>query len=107
MPDFAGLFYPDIPDDVSQLLESRTTAESAVPGICPFFIVNARDDQLTPADKCVDFYAALLRAGLNAELHVFSKGAHGFGLGDGRGRSTALWPTSFAAWLCDSNMIQD
>jgi len=107
MPDFAGLFYPGIPDDVSQLLESRTTAESALPGICPFFIVNARDDQLTPADKCVDFYVALLRAGVNAELHVFSKGGHGFGLGDGRGRSTALWPTSFAAWLRDSNMIQD
>jgi acetyl esterase/lipase len=107
MPDFAGLFYPGIPDDVGQVMESRTTPESATPGICPFFIVNARDDPLTPADKCVDFYAMLLRAGVNAELHVFSKGGHGFGLGDGRGESTALWPTSFAAWLRDSGMIQD
>jgi acetyl esterase/lipase len=107
MPDFVGLFYPGIPDDVDQTLESRTTPDSATRGICPFFIVNARDDELTPADKCVDFCAALLRAGVNAELHVFSKGAHGFGLGDGRGKSTALWPTSFAAWLRDSNIIED
>ena len=47
------------------------------------------------------------RSGVNAELHVFSKGAHGFGLGAGRGKSVAMWPTSFAAWLGDSNMIQD
>jgi len=107
MPDFAGLFYPGIPDDISQVIESRTRTDSAGPALCPFFIVNARDDQLTPASKCVDFYASLLRAGVNAELHVFSKGAHGFGLGTGRGKSAAIWPSSFAAWLRDSNMIQD
>ncbi len=72
MPDFAGLFYPGMPDDVGQVLESRTTPKSATPGICPFFIVNARDDQLTSADKCVKFYAMLLRAEGKAELHVLS-----------------------------------
>ena len=46
-----------------------------------------------------DLYACLLKAGANAELHVFSKGGHGFGLGEGRGKTTALWPESFAAWL--------
>jgi len=104
MPDFAGLFYPGIPDDVSRIMDSRTAA--ATPDICPLFIINARVDKLTPVDKCVDFYSLLLKAGVNAELHVFSKGSHGFGLGDGRGKSTAMWPRSFVAWLSDSNMIQ-
>ena len=107
MPDFAGLFYPGIPDGTGQMIESRSAPASAAHPICPMFIVNARVDKLTPADKCVDFYAALLEAGVNAELHVFSKGGHGFGLGDGRGESTALWPTSFAAWLRDCGMIED
>ncbi|MBE3096600.1 MAG: alpha/beta hydrolase [Planctomycetes bacterium] len=107
MPDFAGLFYPGIPDDAGQRIENRTAPGSAAPGICPIFIVNARDDQLTPAGKCVDFYAMLLRAGVKAELHVFGKGSHGFDLGTGRGKSAALWPSSFAAWLRDSGMIQD
>jgi acetyl esterase/lipase len=107
MPDFAGLFYPGIPDDISQVIESRTRTDSAGPAICPFFIVNASDDKLTPADKCVEFFASLLRAGVKAELHVFGKGSHGFDLADGRGMSVAMWPTSFAAWLHDSNMIQD
>ncbi|MBQ33190.1 MAG: hypothetical protein CL923_11685 [Deltaproteobacteria bacterium] len=107
MPDFAGLFYPGIPDDITQVMESRTAPESAMPGICPFFIVNARVDKLTPVDKCLDFYARLLKAGVQAEIHVFGKGSHGFGLGAGQGKSMAIWPTSFVAWLRDSNIIQD
>jgi acetyl esterase/lipase len=104
MPDFAGLFYPGIPDDVSRILDTRTTSDT--PGICPLFIINARIDKLTPAEKCVDFYAMLLKDGVNAELHIFSKGAHGFDLGAGRGNSLATWPSSFIAWLKDSNIIQ-
>lgn len=105
VPDFAELFYPRIPDEAGQVVENRTAPESAAPGICPMFVVNARDDELTPADKCIDFYARLLRAGVNAELHVLSKGSHGFGLGDGRGKATALWPMIFVAWLSDSGTI--
>ena len=107
MPDFAGLFYPGIPEDADEALHSRTVPESAAAAVCPIFIVNARVDKLTPAERCVEFYASLLRAGVNAELHVFSTGSHGFGMGDGRGQSTALWPTSFAAWLHDTGMIQE
>ncbi len=107
MPDFAGLFYPGIPDGVEEIMAARTDPKGGTPDICPMFIINARVDRLTPASKCVDFYAMLLKAGVNAELHVFSKGAHGFGLGTGRGKSVAMWPTSFAAWLSDSNMIDD
>ena len=107
MPDFAGLFYPGIPDDIGQVIESRTAPENDASVICPIFIINARVDKLTPADKCVNFYSMLLRAGVKAELHIFGKGSHGFGLGTGRGKSTAIWPTSFAAWLSDSNIVQD
>jgi acetyl esterase/lipase len=107
MPDFAGLFYPGIPDDVDKILAGRTARGKGAPDICPMFIINARVDRLTPASKCVDFYAMLLKAGVNAELHVFSKGSHGFGLGAGRGKSVAMWPTSFVAWLRDTDIIQD
>jgi len=98
MPDFAGLFYPGIPEEAEQWIKNSKE-------ICPMFIVNARVDKLTPAEKCVDFYASLLQAGVNAELHVFGKGSHGFGMGQGRGQSTAMWSTSFVAWLRDANII--
>ncbi|MHC4204255.1 MAG: alpha/beta hydrolase [Planctomycetota bacterium] len=106
IPDFAGLFYPGIPDDIGQLIESRTGSGNEKPGICPMFIINTRVDRLTPVDKCIDFYSMLLKAGVNAELHVFDKGSHGFDLGIGRGKSVAIWPESFIAWLSDSNIIQ-
>ncbi len=69
--------------------------------------MNARVDKLTPAEKCFDFYAMLLKAKVNAELHVFAKGSHGFDLGTGVGKSAAMWPRSFVAWLDDSNIIED
>lgn len=105
MPDFAGLFYPWFRDDYSSQIKIRT--ESATRGICPIFIMNARDDQATPATKCIEFYAQLLKAGVDAELHVFARGSHGFDLGQGRGESAAVWPTSFVAWLRDVDMIKD
>ena len=107
MPDFAVLFYPWFRDDYSQVVKRRSARDSPARAICPIFIMNASDDQMTPADKCVDFYATLLEAGVKTELHVFSKGSHGFDLGTGRGESAAIWPTSFVGWLRDSNMIQD
>ena len=106
MPDFAGLFYPWFRDDYRQQIKSRSAPESATRDICPVFIMNASDDQVTPATKCVDFYTALLKAGVNAELHVFSKGSHGFDLATGRAASAAIWPNSFVAWLRDANIIE-
>ena len=100
MPDFAGLFYPGIPKDAAETLAGRKASD-----ICPMFFINARVDRLTPAEKCVDFYAKLLQARVKAELHIFSKGSHGFDMGSGAGKSAAIWPTSFIAWLSDSNMI--
>ncbi len=106
MPDFTGLFYPGIPDGALEAIEDRSAPQSQIRPIGPMFIVNARVDKLTPVDKCLEFYTALLEAEVNAELHVFSNGGHGFGLGDGRGESTAIWPTSFTAWLRDCGMIE-
>ena len=100
MPDFAGLFYPGIPKDAAETLAGRKASD-----ICPLFFINARVDRLTPAEKCVDFYAKLLKAGVNAELHIFGKGSHGFDLGSRAGKSAAIWPQSFIAWLGDSNII--
>jgi acetyl esterase/lipase len=106
MPDFTGLFYPGIPEGALEAIASRAVPQSQIRPIGPVFIVNARVDEMTPVDKCLEFYTALLKAGVNAELHVFSKGGHGFGLGDGRGESAALWPRSVVAWLHDVNMIR-
>jgi len=107
MPNFAGLFYPGIPDGAEQWIESRSIPTSGARPICPMFIVNARVDKLTPTDTCLAFYTSLLKAKVNAELHIFSKGSHGFDMGTGRGKSMAVWPQSFMAWLQDCDMLSE
>jgi acetyl esterase/lipase len=98
-PDFAGLFYPGLRDIGP---ESVASAKK----IPPLFIMNAIDDRLTPVDRCVDFYQSLLKAGAHAELHLFSKGGHGFDMGDGHGHSVVLWKESFLAWLKDEGFVR-
>jgi len=98
-PNFAGLFYPWFREDFGAMVASK----EQVP---PLFIMNAIDDRLTPVDRCLDFYQTVLEAGVQAELHLFSKGGHGFDLGEGRGESTAIWTESFAAWLKDAGFIR-
>ena len=66
--------------------------------------MNAADDRVTPAKDCVEFYTQLAKAGVPTEIHIFSKGSHGFDLGKGRGQSAAIWPNSFVAWLKDARI---
>ncbi len=98
-PDFAGLFYPGLREEFSELVTKATR-------IPPIFLINAADDTVTPANRCVDLYQALLKAGAHPELHVFSKGSHGFDLGEGRGASATLWKESFVAWLSEAVLMQ-
>ena len=99
VPNFAGLFYPWLREDYSSTIKANGA------NIPPLFIMNAVDDRVTPTDKCVNFYADLLKAGVKSELHLYSQGKHGFDLGVGKGESTAMWPASFVAWLKDEEFI--
>lgn len=64
----------------------------------PLFVVAAQDDPQVPWQKSVEIYERWSRAGLPAELHVFEKGGHGFGM---RRRNLPVdkWPVALEAWL--------
>ncbi|WP_338407113.1 alpha/beta hydrolase [uncultured Flavobacterium sp.] len=47
----------------------------------PAFIVHATDDKSVPVENSLNYYQALKRHNVPAELHIFEKGGHGFGLG--------------------------
>lgn len=100
VPNFAGLFYPWLRDDYTQAIEQNKD------NIPPLFIMNAVDDRVTPTDKCLNFYTALLDAKVKTELHLYNQGGHGFDLGLHLGESTAMWPQSFVAWLKDEGFIE-
>jgi acetyl esterase/lipase len=46
----------------------------------PTFLVHAQDDKSVPVQNSLAFYQACTRRGVPAELHLYPKGGHGFGL---------------------------
>jgi acetyl esterase/lipase len=46
----------------------------------PAFLVQAEDDRTVPVANSLYFYEALQRKGVPAEMHIYPKGGHGFGL---------------------------
>lgn len=64
----------------------------------PTFIYHTYNDQMVPVAQSLEFFGALQRLGVPAELHIFANGRHGSGLGKG---DAALdqWPSLLEAWL--------
>ncbi|HTZ59865.1 MAG TPA: alpha/beta hydrolase [Acidobacteriaceae bacterium] len=68
------------------------------------FIYSTTDDRTVPISASVDFYRALVAAGVPAELHIFRNGEHGSGLGAGKA-TLDQWPVLLEAWLRDQGFL--
>jgi acetyl esterase/lipase len=64
----------------------------------PAFIVAATDDQLGLAPNSVDIYSKWIVAKQPAELHMYARGGHGFGMRK-QNIPTDNWIDRFAEWL--------
>lgn len=118
-PDFMVLVYPVIslskpimhsgsrnrligekPDSLLALFysnELQVTKETP-----PTFLVHATDDKTVPVENSLLFYGALKDKGISAEMHIYPKGGHGFGLGLGRG-AVEGWAQLCIDWLRSLN----
>jgi acetyl esterase/lipase len=68
------------------------------------FLYSTSDDALVPVQGSVDYYAALLKAGVPAEMHLFRHGAHGSGLGRGD-PALDTWPALLELWLRGQGLL--
>ncbi len=66
----------------------------------PVFIVQTLDDK-SYIDSSVAYFIAAKSAGVSANLHIFAKGGHGYGLAKNRGLLVGEWPKLAADWLKD------
>lgn len=95
-PDFAVLIYP------GGLLD-RNNREQLSPEIRvskdtpPCFFALAYNDN-GPLDGSLKMIAALKKAGVKAEMHVYSEGGHGFGMRAGE-KAHASWPKRCEEWM--------
>lgn len=64
----------------------------------PAFIFHTFNDQTVPVEQSLRFFDALVKAGVQSEMHIFANGPHGVGLG---GIDPALeeWPNLLDGWL--------
>ncbi len=85
MPDFAAVIY-------GGWLNGKEVPEDAP----PLFILCAADDPI--ASGSPDLYKAWRAKGKSTELHIYSKGGHGFGMKHGR-LPINSWIDRFYEWL--------
>jgi acetyl esterase/lipase len=62
------------------------------------FLYSTSDDALVPVQSSIEFYSALIKAGVPAEMHLFRHGGHGSGLGRGD-PALGTWPSLLELWL--------
>jgi acetyl esterase/lipase len=95
-PDFAVVVYPGYLALAEQNMAPNPEIQPT-PDTPPTFLVQAEDDPVH-VENAVDYFLALKRAKVPAELHVYAQGGHGYGL-----RRTDLpvtgWPQLVETWL--------
>jgi acetyl esterase/lipase len=94
-PDFAMLIYP------ARLiclkgpeLAPELTVTSNTP---PTFLIQTEDDPIA-VENSLYYYLALKQARVPAEMHLFARGGHGYGLRQ-TGLAVASWPGLAEVWL--------
>ncbi len=95
-PDFALAVYSGYlkPKDKDELAPGL----SIPPGTPPVFLAHGGDDIISPPEHSVLMYLALRKAGIPAELHVYGRTPHDFGV-RASDQPCSTWTTSCALWL--------
>jgi acetyl esterase/lipase len=73
--------------------EKQVTAETP-----PTFLMHTDEDTGVPAENSVQFYLAMRRAGVPAELHIYRVGKHGLGLA-AKTPGLCTWPDRLRDWM--------
>jgi len=121
-PDFAILMYPVIAMEgpaahegsrmallgakpaasLVQLMSLEKQVTAATP---PTLLIHSQDDGVVQPDNSIQYFQALTRARVPAELIVFEHGGHGMAMRAGNGNASD-WPRRAEDWLREHKLIQ-
>lgn len=87
-PAFQALIYPAIPREPA--------LNSLQP---PAFLVCGENDRLNISQGLPELYLKMKQAGMSAELHVYAKVGHGFGVRERNTGPSGQWLARFHEWL--------
>lgn len=102
-PDFAMAIYPGHLATDADTLNPNVPVSSDTP---PTFLVQAEDDYVDGVNQSLVYYAALAKARVPAEMHLYAQGGHAFGLRPTKFPITR-WPGLAKQWLQSIGMIPD
>ena len=118
-PDFVIGVYPvvSMQDDITHAgsrrnllgptpsiaLINRFSAEKQVtPRTPPVFLIHGTDDSVVPVENSLRFYEALKAQGVDAGLHIYARGAHGFPAVPAK----TTWFKYCAEWLKENGWLE-
>jgi acetyl esterase/lipase len=100
-PDFSVLVYPAWLVDYGTLNMAPEVTPAA--GAPPAFLAHAHDDGHS-SESGIAYYLALKRLGINAELHIYASGGHGYGLRPSA-HAVHTWPARCREWMAGRGLI--
>jgi len=101
-PDFAIVFFPGHICRPGRVMDPGLRVTKQTP---PTFLAQAWDDPVDDVCNSLLYARALMDAGVPAEVHLFAKGGHAFGLRKSN-RSIALWPSQLEAWMSELGVLR-
>jgi len=85
---------------LTSLYSNNTQVTEKTP---PTILIHAGDDKTVKVENSLRFYESLLKCGVPAEMHIYPKGGHGFGVNN---RTTPdKWTERVENWLKSGNFI--
>ena len=87
-----------------KLIENYSNERQVTASTPPAFFILADDDTGVPSRNSIEMYMAMKKYGIPAEMHIFSKGGHGFGMKK-TGLPISEWPGLFINWLKSMEII--
>lgn len=87
-------------DELVQRFSSELAVSDKTP---PAFLVHTSDDPIKVENSLL-YYSALRRAGVPAEMHIFARGGHGYGMRRPE-LPVGAWPELLLVWMKDRGLL--
>ena len=90
---------PILEDEIHYFSNEKNVTDDTPPA----FIIHAKDDKTVPVANSKNYYDALRLKQIPAEIYLFEKGGHGFGMKNKT--SEVSWPDLLEKWMYTSNIL--